>query len=266
MATITYSNLQSTVGKGGRNLSTDVLIVQSKLNKFSLAPLRALKEDGIAGKLTVASIEAFQARYAGISQPDGRVDPGGRTLQALMKSPMGSVPAIAGNPPSKAAGQQPQQIQIYGKQLDQEGFRVLSEILESAGLSKAEVTSVARDAHEQAVAMYDNCKRKGTAHQYKTYGSAGDQVIDVYVKNSTKLRHEIIALMEAKITELGPEKVSHHASNDAIVFDIGKSSLSGNHLKFLKAAKKHPKTNGAKTIYENDCVHVEIPILDLQPI
>ena len=260
MPTITHSTLKATVGKGGRNLHSDVLLVQSKLNKFDLVPLRPLTVDGHMGPLTIAAIENFQSRYVGMSAPDGRVDPGGCTLQALMQVPQGGVAAIPSIAATAPVGSAPHSIHISGKPLSPAGIKVLTEILESAGLTKATVTSVGRNAHEQAVAMYDNCKHHGTALQYKTYGSNGDKVIDVYTNNAKKPRDEVISLMENKIKELGPEKVSHHASQTAIVFDVGHSSLAKPQL-FFKTAKSNPKVS--KVLNENNCIHIEIPLAKL---
>jgi len=67
-------------------------------------------------------------------------------------------------------------------------------------------------------------------------------------------------LMEAKIKELGPEKVSHHASQTTIVFDVGHSSLSKPKL-FFTTAQSHPKVR--KVLNENNCIHVEIPLSKL---
>jgi hypothetical protein len=59
--------------------------VQTLLNKNIglLTPLRALKVDGKCGKLTITAIELFQQKIMSIEQPDGRVDPRGRTLRNL---------------------------------------------------------------------------------------------------------------------------------------------------------------------------------------
>jgi len=81
------SDISSSVGKGGVNQRHDVITVQTLLNdnirKFG--PLTDLKVDGLAGPHTVAAIEAFQRRLVGMSQPDGRVDPHGPTLKALLR-------------------------------------------------------------------------------------------------------------------------------------------------------------------------------------
>jgi uncharacterized protein (TIGR02594 family) len=80
MTTITAS-----VGRGGLNRRSDVIAVQTLINKNlqrlpSLAPLVV---DGVAGAMTMNAIEVFQRVVLKMSPSDGRVDPGGRTLRAL---------------------------------------------------------------------------------------------------------------------------------------------------------------------------------------
>lgn len=80
MATISQS-----VGQGGVNRPADVRTIQQLLNRnlARLTPLRALDEDSSIGPLTIAAIVEFQKRVVGMQNPDGRVDPNGRTLAAL---------------------------------------------------------------------------------------------------------------------------------------------------------------------------------------
>jgi hypothetical protein len=61
----------------------EVLLVQRLLNKHRAPPLRPIVEDGREGPETKAAIEEFQRRVVKMAVPDGRVDPGGRTFQAL---------------------------------------------------------------------------------------------------------------------------------------------------------------------------------------
>jgi hypothetical protein len=75
--------IEGSVGQGGDNVEGDVRVVQRLLNRHDLAPLAALAEDGRVGSQTVEATRHFQARKLGMSSPDGRVDPGGRTLRAL---------------------------------------------------------------------------------------------------------------------------------------------------------------------------------------
>jgi peptidoglycan hydrolase-like protein with peptidoglycan-binding domain len=81
------SSISSSVGKGGVNQHHDVQTVQTLLNDNlrKLAPLNELNVDGISGPNTLAAITAFQGRVVGMPQPDGRVDPHGPTLKALLR-------------------------------------------------------------------------------------------------------------------------------------------------------------------------------------
>jgi murein DD-endopeptidase MepM/ murein hydrolase activator NlpD len=73
------------VGKGGKNLPRDVIVIQRALNKVT-PPLngRLLLEDGIYGRNTAAAITLFQVRSLNMIQPDGRIDPNGKTIKKLI--------------------------------------------------------------------------------------------------------------------------------------------------------------------------------------
>jgi len=75
----------ASVGRGGLNRTEDVLLVQELLNRHSQAPQRPLVVDGVMSSRTIAAIEAFQRRVVNIHRPDGRVDPGDRTMAALTR-------------------------------------------------------------------------------------------------------------------------------------------------------------------------------------
>jgi putative chitinase len=55
------------------------------MNLGKLPDLRELAEDGAYGKATQTAIEAFQKSVVGSASPDGKVDPGGKTLLTLAK-------------------------------------------------------------------------------------------------------------------------------------------------------------------------------------
>lgn len=77
-------DIAKSVGSGGRNNKADVRVVQTLLNNFIHAlGLPALDPDGDCGDKTVKAIRKFQSQVVGLSSPDGRVDPGGRTMNAL---------------------------------------------------------------------------------------------------------------------------------------------------------------------------------------
>lgn len=80
-------HLSGSVGHNARNLGEDVRSVQQLLNIFIIAGrlpgVKFLAVDGKAGRNTIIAIKAFQKAFVGMDRPDGRVDPGGRTLAKL---------------------------------------------------------------------------------------------------------------------------------------------------------------------------------------
>ncbi len=74
------------VGEKGKNRRPDVKKVQQALNKIK-PPVVAekLAEDGIHGPKTGNAIRSFQKKHVFLSKPDGRIDPGGKTIQKLAK-------------------------------------------------------------------------------------------------------------------------------------------------------------------------------------
>lgn len=79
------ARIQRSVGRGGRNLDSDVITVQNLINRHiaALAPITALDVDGDCGQKTIQAIRRFQQKVVGMQSPDARVDPGGQTLAAL---------------------------------------------------------------------------------------------------------------------------------------------------------------------------------------
>jgi peptidoglycan hydrolase-like protein with peptidoglycan-binding domain len=75
----------ASVGRGGLNRTEDVLLVQALLNRHIQAPQRPLVVDGVMSSRTIAAIEDFQRRVVNIHRPDGRIDPGDRTMAALAR-------------------------------------------------------------------------------------------------------------------------------------------------------------------------------------
>lgn len=82
--------IRSSVGRSGRNTRRDTEIVQTLLNNHltSIGRKHPLAEDGRAGDKTINAIVRFQQRVVGTHQPDGRVDPNGRTIRALNEEPI----------------------------------------------------------------------------------------------------------------------------------------------------------------------------------
>jgi len=75
--------LTGSVGKGGKNTVGDVKLIQTLLNSHRPIPALPLPVNGKVDPNLINAIVDFQRRTVGMSSPDGRVDPGGRTLQAL---------------------------------------------------------------------------------------------------------------------------------------------------------------------------------------
>jgi len=76
------------VGANAPNHQADVSVVQDLLDIVPVAqggPHALLKVDGIMGPKTLHAIREFQHRGCGFHWPDGRVDPGGKTIQHLQE-------------------------------------------------------------------------------------------------------------------------------------------------------------------------------------
>lgn len=75
--------ITGSVGNRGRNNHDDVVMVQVLLDYNRPVPFRAIDVDGVAGLQTAEAIREFQGRVMHMAAPDGRVDPGGATLNVL---------------------------------------------------------------------------------------------------------------------------------------------------------------------------------------
>ena len=76
--------IYQSVGNKGKNLDFDVKKIQNALNKIRPSVIKKkLVEDGIYGPITGAAIKYFQKKFVFLTNPDGRIDPGGKTIQKL---------------------------------------------------------------------------------------------------------------------------------------------------------------------------------------
>ena len=95
------ASLTRAVGRGAEKpLKREVLLVQQLLNRHRPASLPRIAEDGGQGDETYTAIEEFQRRVMKLKTPDGRVDPDGKTWQALNQPPRRS-PRRRRPPPSR---------------------------------------------------------------------------------------------------------------------------------------------------------------------
>ena len=139
---------------------------------------------------------------------------------------------------------------------------VLRDILRAAGLTRAVVSSTSRSPASQARVMFNNIVAKGVAAQKRLYGPSGDKVIDVFVaaKAAGKTADEIKAAMEARIIEVGPSNVSHHAADPKVlnVFDVAPSSIA-NRAAFELAVRSDARVKKFLVPPSDPGYHLEIP-------
>ncbi len=126
------------------------------------------------------------------------------------------------------------------------------------------VSSAARSPYDQARVMFDNCLKLGIKSQYKLYARAGDKVIKVFESETKKPGYKVAAViekMEARIREIGPNKVSKHCAdfNSLNVVDIPFSSI-GNKDDFRKIINEYVPDPVKRFLDEtsNNCFHLEI--------
>lgn len=96
------ASIQGSVGQGGNNFARDVVTVKRLLAKHDLRPLPPLDSAPAVDAAFVKAIRRFQTVYVGLSSPDGRVDPGGRTLRRLNAgSPASPLPKVGESPQTR---------------------------------------------------------------------------------------------------------------------------------------------------------------------
>ncbi|WP_414731420.1 peptidoglycan-binding domain-containing protein [Vineibacter terrae] len=85
-ARLAQITMQGSVGRGGKNLRADVVLIQTMLNGVPKDGGGGynLKVDGIVGPRTVGAIEQFQ-RASKLRIVDGRADVLGRTIVTLAR-------------------------------------------------------------------------------------------------------------------------------------------------------------------------------------
>jgi hypothetical protein len=139
---------------------------------------------------------------------------------------------------------------------------VLRDVMAVAKVAKLTISSTQRSPTDQARVMYNNLETQGVAAQRKLYKPPGQAVIDVYVagKAANKSPDAIKAEMTAKINDLGPMNVSHHAADPKLlnVFDVAPSSVA-DVTAFEAAAKADARVSKFLTPPNDPGLHFEIP-------
>lgn len=91
--------IKGSVGKGGKNVAADVKAIQTALKK--LYPGAGITVNGKVDTKTQKSIETFQKAF--MAKPDGRIDPGGRSLSEINKAMDKVTPITSGTTAAPAA-------------------------------------------------------------------------------------------------------------------------------------------------------------------
>jgi flagellum-specific peptidoglycan hydrolase FlgJ len=100
-AQTTGNSISGSVGEGGANKPADALLVKQLLIKAGYG----LSNTPDVGPKTIGFIKDYQSKVLGWKNPDGLVEPGGNTFQALLKG--GGVKPATTKPATKPAGPVP---------------------------------------------------------------------------------------------------------------------------------------------------------------
>jgi hypothetical protein len=142
---------------------------------------------------------------------------------------------------------------------------VISKAAQSSGNSTIFISSTQRPPESQVRAMFSNLERdwrngdRTGSGQKEVYSRYGDEIVDVYVKFKSRGESDdsIKKAMVDKIKEIGPEKVSKHASDPKFIntMDIPYNRLK-NKESFLSALKRDSRVD--TVLVENNVYHVQV--------
>jgi hypothetical protein len=268
------TGITGSVGRGGVNLPADVKVVQQLLEPFLKQNGQpTLNGNGKVDNAMIIAISNFQTRKLHITAPDGKVDPGGRTLVALLEQ--GQLGTAAAPTVGSVKVTYSPHVLPEAKLVSEYSFGVVRKALVMAKMKAAVITSTLRLPQEQAETMYKNAA-KNLPGQFQLYGPTGDEILKIYKANQTEPQTEVVELMRKKIDEqlsMG-RQVSRHVTTPARysslnVFDIGVNSsrvqagasfdLAGLTRAFTKmAAEGYIRTFIDETAKSNTCWHLEI--------
>jgi hypothetical protein len=268
------------VGNGGVNLPDEVGIVRQLLAAFVAKAGKPPLATGPMDQPTIDAITRFQADVMHLGHPDGRVDPGGKTIGALLAA--AAKPAEPAPPADAPAVTYGTGVAEPARLVSPYAFAVIRKALAIAGMKAAVITSTLRLPDEQAATMYKNAAKDLQA-QFNLYGATGDEVLKVYRDNRTKPAATVIALMAKKIEAqlaAGRQVSRHVTTTDGYgklnVIDIGVNStraaagptfsLGGLTKAFARLQSEgFIKTFIDETAKSNTCWHLEI-VPDARPL
>lgn len=281
------AEITQSVGHGGINAPADVRIVQQLLQRFvTQERLTAPRGDGVIDPPTLIAIIQFQTRAMNILVPDGRIDPGGKTMRALVAHAAAANPAPVTPAATGGGAAVPvtygHDVPVGAQIVSDYAIKVIRKALAMAGMKAAVMTSTLRLPQEQAETMYKNAAKSLDA-QYKLYGATGDEILKIYEKNRTKPKADVIALMRKKIEDqlAAGKQVSRHVTTVGRyaalnVVDIGVNSTraaAGTTFDMGKLTKAFTKLEADgyirkfidETSKSNTCWHLEI-VPDAKPL
>ena len=143
-------------------------------------------------------------------------------------------------------------------------IEVLTTAMSKSKVSRVLITSSGRTVREQALAMYWMIKTKGADYARRLYAKYGDMVIDVAQQaiEQGKGKEEVINLIEAKIKEVGPRRVSRHIIGEDYsrlnVIDIAPSSIGSKLSLFIRTLREDERVKWIITPDKDPGLHVEI--------
>ena len=278
------TGISKSVGRYGINIKDDVMFIQTALNTYAkkhASNTFPLKVDGLCGNKTIQAIFNFQKNHVGISVPDARIDPQGRSFRHLTSTSPIAI-ATSNTASAKPIGFMLNEAHVtYASDIPENrrivsayAINVVKLALIESKMTHAVITSTLRTPQDQAEIMYKNAKLNFSG-QYDLYGTNGKAVLDVYKENKSKSKEATTKLMKEKIESLlkEGEKTSQHCVtienfNSLNTFDIG---LNSTRLK----SKNFNKDRLTKTLRElenqgyirkfidetrktNSCWHLEI--------
>lgn len=257
--------IKSSVGKNGKNNVNDVYFVQAILALISEEDMRMpdIDVDGKCGPITIESITKFQRFYVQLRNPDGRVDPNGRSEKTLVAKALEIdrryLDVLAKEYNLKKVGASTHQVgpkvityrHNVTKPVSEYSENIIKLAMSYGGISRCDISSTLRTFADQARIMYDNCASFPDADSVDSlrsargwgYAAPGREVEGLYYKNLSLGRDATIAAMEARIEEIYRKgiRVSLHCVSEADykannILDIPYSSVINSGRKNFEVA------------------------------
>lgn len=238
------SVITASVGRNGVNRADDVRTIQTLLNKHRRPGDGPVAITGIANQDTIAAIEEFQKRVVKLVNPDGRVDPGGRTLRALDTGPS----VLSG-----AAWWHANQSKFpNSSRVDdlEPGFRgQLSEFLAALRAAHASITIAATRRSKQRAYLMHHCFKiaNGSAHPAHVPPEPGVNIVWDHsdLAKSRRAAREMVQLFGIVFQ---PSLTSLHISGLAVDMDIAWSGVLSIRAKGGQTFRIDAPSNGSNAV------------------